>query len=123
MRGGDLSDIVDRAEEALVVSGGIYQRGGTLTRAIRLDTPMGRQSKDAVRREAGSTMMIAVREPWLLEQLGRVLRWRKTLKDGELIPADPASIYARTLLSRGEWKFPTIRAVLTAPTLSRDDAP
>jgi hypothetical protein len=118
MRGGRLSEIVDRAETALVDSTQIYQRGGELTRAIRLDTPIG--DDHDIRREAGSTMLVAVREAWLVEQMGRTLRWFKVSKNGETSPADPSPIYARTLLSRGEWRFPVLRGVVTAPTLARD---
>ena len=57
MRGGQLTDIVDRAETALLATP-IYQRGGLLTRAITLDTAIGNQHD--VRREAGSTMLITV---------------------------------------------------------------
>jgi hypothetical protein len=35
-------------------------------------------------------------------------------------PADPPPLYARTLLGRAEWKFPVLRGVITAPTLTRD---
>jgi hypothetical protein len=118
MRGGDLTVIVDRAETALLADSGIYQRGGLLTRAIKLDTSVGNHQD--VRREAGSTMLIAVREPWLVEQLGKQLRWFKVTAKGEPAPADPQPIYARTLLGRGEWQFPVLRGVITTPTLARD---
>jgi hypothetical protein len=117
IEGGKLTDIVDRAQAALLKTP-IYQRGGLLTRAIKLDTATG-DIKD-VRREAGSTMLIAVREPWLIEQMGQVLEWFTKNKKGEPAPADPSPIYARTLLSRAEWPFPVLRGVVTAPTLARD---
>lgn len=119
MVGGRLSGIVDRAEAALLDSPiPIYQRGGLLTRPIKLDTRVG--DAHNVRREAGSTMLIAVREPWLLEQMGRALPWYRPTGDGKRVRADPQPIYARTLLSRGEWRFPVLRGVVTAPTLARD---
>lgn len=117
MRGGDLPQIVDQAEAALLKLP-IYQRGGVLTRAIKLEKirPGG-----AVRRDTGSTVLIPVTEPWLTEQMGRAIRWftYNESKD-KLSPADPSAIYARTLLNRGEWRLPTLRAVVTAPTLASD---
>lgn len=118
IEGGKLTEIVDRAQAALLKATPIYQRGGLLTRVIKLDTATG-DAKD-VRREAGSTMLIAVREPWLIEQMGQVLEWFTKNKKGEPAPADPSPIYARTLLSRAEWPFPVLRGVVTAPTLARD---
>lgn len=119
MKGGDLSHVVNRAETALLTLP-IYQRGGMLTRAIRLDLALDVADKDAVRRSAGSTMLIAVREPWLLEQMGRTLKWFAPSEKRGVTPADPKPIYARTLLSRAEWRFPVLRGVVTAPTLDRD---
>ena len=118
MRGGELSEIVNRAEAALLAGGSIYQRGGQLTRAIKLDAPVGDHSD--VRRQPGSVILISVGEAWLLEQMGRTLRWLKVSAEGKCSIADPQPIYARTLLSRCEWRFPVLRGVVTAPTLARD---
>jgi hypothetical protein len=117
MSGGQLSQIVDRAETALLACP-IYQRGGVLTRAVRLDKTISDPSD--VRRDVGATVLIAVREPWLLEQMGNVLRWCRFTKSGDRTAADPQSIYARTLLSRGEWRFPVLRGIVSAPTLALD---
>jgi hypothetical protein len=118
MRDGQLTAIVDTAEAALLALGLVYQRGGLLTRVVRLDAAVG--DPHDVRRAAGSTMLAAVREPWLVEQMGRALAWRKVSAKGVTAPADPAPLYARTLLGRGEWRFPVLRGVVTAPTLARD---
>src|SRR5207245_2395857 len=96
----------------------IFQRGGLLTRPIKLDTKVG--DTHNVRREAGSTMLIAVREPWLVEVMGRALPWYRPTSEGKRVRADPQSIYARTLLSRAEWPFPVLRGVVSCPTLARD---
>ncbi len=121
--GGKLTDIVEQAQAALLKTTPIYQRGGVLTRAIKLDTATG-DARD-VRREAGSTMLIGVKEPWLIEQMARVQQWvRHTAetarKEEHYTPVDPPAIYARTLLGRAEWPFPVLRGVVTAPTLARD---
>lgn len=118
MVGGKLSEIVDRAELALVSSSAIYQRGGLLTRAVKLDEAVGEQRD--VRRRAGSTVLVPVSEAWLTEQMGRALKWMKPRATGELSPSDPAPIYARTLMARSEWSFPVMRGVVTAPTLALD---
>jgi len=120
MVGGQLSDIVDRAEAALLASTSIYQRGGILVRPVTLDVALGDPAKDAIRRSVGSTMLVAVREAWLLEQMGRALQWFRVNANDDHVPADPLPLYARTLLHRGEWRFPVLRGVVTAPTLAFD---
>jgi hypothetical protein len=117
MRGGHLSAIVDRVETVLCTQP-IYQRGGVLVRSITLDRAIG--DEYSIRRAGGSRMLGVVREPWLTEQMGRAMPWFKVNKSGDLSPADPAPIYARTLLGRAEWRFPVLRGVVTAPTLDRD---
>lgn len=119
MRGGDLTAIVDRAEQALLSTQGIYQRSGVLTRAIKLDRAIGDTPRD-VKREMGSTMLITVNETWLIEQMGKTLKWFSSSNGSGPVPADPKPLYARTLLKRGEWRFPVLRGVVTAPTLARD---
>ena len=120
MEGGRLVQIVDRAELALIYGASpIYQRGGVLIRPIALAQVGNMTAEDDVRRDAGTTALRAVREPWLIEQMSRTLKWYQRRADA-LVPADPKSVYARTLLNRGEWRFAVLRAVLTAPTLDRD---
>src|SRR6185503_2882339 len=116
VKGGFLTSIVNQAETSLLNSNiPIYNRGGMLTRPITLD----KQIDDSIRREAGTVMLIGVKEPWLLESMGKVARWiQKTQKGPKHV--DPPATYARTLLNRGEWRFPILRGVLTGPTLDRD---
>ncbi len=116
MRGGELTNIVDRTETALLAAQ-IYQRGGVLTRVVKLDTFL---NDEGVQRKAGSTILAPVTDAWLLEQMGRVLHWFRVNKDGQTSAAEPFPIYARTLQSRGQWKFPVLRGVVNAPTLARD---
>lgn len=119
IEGGQLTSIVDRIERVLLKNTTIYQRGGQLTRAIKLDTAIT-NDKD-VRREAGSTMLIPVREPWLIEKMGQALPWlRYEQRAGDYVVLDPPPLYARTLLGRGEWSFPVLRGVITSPTLNRE---
>ncbi|MGE0361460.1 MAG: hypothetical protein AB7H93_12165 [Vicinamibacterales bacterium] len=118
VEGGRVSEIVDRVEAALLAAGGLYQRGGMLARAVKLDARS--TEADVVRREAGSTVLVVPKEAYLSERMGQVLPWYRRTKDGDLTRIDPPALYARTSLARGEWPFPTIRAVVGAPTLARD---
>ena len=119
IQAGRLTEIVDQAEASLLKIGALYQRGGQLTRAITLDVSLD-DTKD-VRRDAGSTMLIGVREPWLIERMGQAAVWLRYVEKGDdWTPSDPPPLYARTLLGRAEWSFPVLRGVITAPTLARD---
>lgn len=130
VRGGDLVEIVNQAEATLLEADtGIYQRGNELVRAIKLDKPVGADHE--VRRNAGSTMLIPVTETWALEQMARHATWTRTTpgkigKDGKagepkVAVIDPPFTYARTLLAReGEWRFPPLKGVVTAPTMDRE---
>jgi len=113
---GDKNLIVSRAEDALLPAGTIYQRGGMLTRIVR-QTPIGTEN---IRREANCTVCAPVTENWLLEQMGRTAEWLRPVTKKEPTRIDPPAIYARTLMERREWKFPTIRAIVKAPTLAHD---
>ena len=80
-----------------------------------------RHGGEVVRRDAGSVMLVGVSEPWLGEQMGRAAPWVKwSDRKKDYLPIDPPPLYPRTLLSRGEWRFPVLRGVTTAPTLARD---
>lgn len=116
VQGGKLTEIVNRVETSLLTTP-IYQRAGALIRPLKLDRAVG--AGDEVRRQAGATVLTAVHEPWLVEQMGRVQKWFRPQGDSTL-RIDPPPIYARTLLARGEWSFPMLRGVVTAPTLARD---
>lgn len=119
MLGGDLTEIVDRAEKALAADPEIYQRGGVLTRPIKIDASAGASTD--IRRDAGSTVLIPVKASWLVERMSRELRWFKPSAKGEHRPADPHPTYAHTLLARAEWKtIRSLRGVVTCPTLARD---
>jgi hypothetical protein len=115
MRVGELSAIVDRAINGLLGSG-IYQRGGQLVRIIKQD----KATDQNLRRRVGATVLSAVTEPWLYEQLVRSSRWFRFTTEGERRRADPQPLYARTVLHRKEWPFAVLRGVVTTPTLASD---
>jgi hypothetical protein len=118
IRGGDLHNIVDAAESALAASSviRIYQRGGKLVRAIKVDQP---KADDIIIRQTGSTILTAVSDAWLVEQMGRVRPWMKILGKRRVM-IDPPRVYAETLRQRGEWKFPVLTGIVTAPTLTKE---
>ena len=119
MQGGDLVSIVDRAESALLGSDiAIYQRGELVRPARVLVAP---KEDDEIIRQSNSLILVPVDTYWLVEKLAKVAEWYSFKADGDTYPADPAPKYANHLLARkGDWKFPYLRAVLSAPTLARD---
>ena len=113
---GEMETIVNAAENALLKEGRIFQRAGFLTRVI-LPT---KHDLKVLRRDPDSTMLGNVTENWLLEQMSRAAEWRKHVAKGGQMRSDPPAIYAKTLMERLEWKFPVIRAIIKAPTLTAD---
>ena len=123
MRPGELVGIVSEAQRALIADGAaIYQRGGELVRPVRVDRRPDDANPGAVRRDVGATVLIDVQPPWLVERMARAAEWARPTKNGNgATVADPEVKYANHLLSRaGEWEFPVLRGVLTAPTLASD---
>jgi hypothetical protein len=117
MRGGELSEIVDRAEAALLADSrvSIFQRSGLLVRTVTIDHS---DVDTCVRRSAGATLLTPVRPAWLLEQMGRAVEWYRD--NAHYSRADPEAKYAQALLERGVWSFPTLRGVVSTPTLAAD---
>jgi hypothetical protein len=114
---GDINRVIDEAEVALIARGEqIYQRGGELVRAVPLgQTP----SDDGIRRPTGSTILLPVRASWLIQAMARSATWLKMGPKGPA-PVDPAEKYATGLLARaGEWRFPVLIGVATAPTMDQ----
>ena len=76
MDGGRLAQIVDCAELALVRGGApIYQRGGSLIRPVKLPHVGHASADDEIQRDPEATVLLAVREPWLIEQMSQTLTW------------------------------------------------
>lgn len=126
---GETARVVSDAEDALLKTGGIYQRGGMLTRIVR-HTPVG---SELIRRDENATVCATATENWLSEQMGRAATWqrpsaKKKKTDGnaaekpddDYVRIDPPALYARTLMERREWRFPVIKAIVKAPTLTSD---
>ena len=119
IREGALSKILNRAEAALMSAGiPIYQRGGELVMALKV----GNVAMQDIKRSPGATVLHSVDASWLVRKLSDVIKWVRVKKVNKKLvsyPADPPSKYAISLItSRDVWKFPQLRGVILAPTLS-----
>jgi hypothetical protein len=135
MRPGKLNEVVAQAQDALLAAGAsVYQRGDSLVCPVRMEDLRVRWQQDrkradepehalvgGVKRFRGSTVLRSLNETRLTMMMGASADWYSLRrKEGELVRvvADPRSLYARSLLSdAGNWRFPVLRGLLTAPTL------
>jgi hypothetical protein len=117
---GRLAEVVKEAEAALIEAAKpIYQRGAELVRPVLLDTS---QDDGGIRRDRGSIVILPLNAPWLTLAMATVASFERSgRKNGQTVPADPVEKYANHLLaSAGDWRFPVLRGVTTAPTLRAD---
>ncbi len=120
VQAGELSSIVAKAAEALIATNaGIYQRGGQLVRIVTLarDT-----AQHGIRRSAGSTVIMPVTRDYLPLALGRAANWARWDKREKAMRRidPPAAVATAMIASAGEWKFPSLAGIVTAPTLRSD---
>ncbi len=117
---GELPRVVREAEAVLIATNaGLYQRSGQLVRIAELE----RDSQIAgVRRKAGSIMIVQATRDYLGLKLAEVAdfeRFDKREKGYRRV--DPPSALGAAVLSRvGEWPFPHLAGIATAPTLRAD---
>jgi putative DNA primase/helicase len=114
---GKLSAAADEAAALLAAAGvELYRRGGTLVRPVIQST--ARPAKGS----PDSLALVLVSRASLLDTLSRHIRFdRYNGKSGVWVPVNPPQQLAEILLAReGEWPFPPIAGVLTAPTLRPD---
>ncbi|MCC8964525.1 hypothetical protein H8A95_19940 [Bradyrhizobium sp. Pear76] len=114
---GELSSLATRGEEVLITAGvAIYQRGGRLVRPIveTVDATRGRQTK--------IVQLKALDDVYLRDLLCRNARWEKyNARSKARVLVNPPSEVAQTILARtGDWKFPAIAGVISAPTMRPD---
>lgn len=118
LSGGDLPQIVTRTEAALIAAdAGIYQRGGQLVRIANAD-PGG----IVVQRPEGAPVVVPVDKYWLADAATHHCKFQKhDARSGKPLPKDCPYPVAATLIARsGDWKFPTLRGIVQAPTLRQD---
>ena len=114
---GELSSLATRGEEVLIAAGvAIYQRGGRLVRPIieTVDATRGRQTN--------IVQLKLLDEVYLRDLLCRNARWEKySARSKQQTPVNPPSEIAHTILARaGDWEFPAIAGVISAPTMRPD---
>jgi hypothetical protein len=117
---GELSTIVGDAQAALIAThAGIFQRGGQLVRIATLERDT---AQHGVRRTAGSVVIMLVTREYLPLALGRAADWRRYDKREKTYRrVDPPTTVATAMIAAvGEWKFPVLAGIVTAPTLRGD---
>jgi putative DNA primase/helicase len=120
VRAGEMPRIVTEAQSALLAAdAGIYQRGGQLVRIVKLDMTT---KQSGVKRAAGSTVITPLVKEYLTCVLAASARFEKF--DGrvkKMRTIDPPPAVSATLLAMsGEWQFPVLGGLATAPTLRPD---
>jgi putative DNA primase/helicase len=114
---GELSCLATRGEQLLISAGvPIYQRGGKLVRPIIeiADATRGRKTSVVQLKELDAT--------YLRDLLCRHARWKKLgVRSKKPVPINPPAEIAETILARtGDWNFPSIAGVISAPTMRPD---
>lgn len=120
VQAGELSSLVAQGEAALIATnGGIFQRGGQLVRIATLERDT---AQHGVRRCAGSTVIMPVTRDYLPLALGRAADWQRWDKREKAMRRidPPAAVSTAMIASAGEWKFPPLAGIVTAPTLRSD---
>jgi hypothetical protein len=117
VEGGKLSRCATEAEEALVAAGvQFFERSNALVRPIvtEVDAAHGRKTKAA--------QLARVDQVYMRDSLNRVAGWyRFDKRDRRWVAVDPPHDIAATVLARaGEWTFPSIAGIATAPTMRPD---
>jgi hypothetical protein len=118
-KAGELPDIVDQAEAALMDSGlQIFQRDRMLVRVTKRGVPSIRNYK----RDPGMLGMVVVDSPYLVEALTRSAVWEKfDSRTDKWRRANAPEQVASTYIARsGQWNVPRLWDLITTPTLRPD---
>ncbi len=116
----ELPNIVTMAADVASGAGAqLYARGTSLVRPVTIHS--GIASRGIMRAE-GSTVLVPVERSSLVEILTGIIDWRRfdgRKEDWKPVACPP--IVAETLLARrGDWPFPQLNAVVSAPTMRPD---
>ena len=117
VRGGELSNLASQGEDILSAAGvQIFQRSRQLVRPVieEVDATRGRKTKIC--------QLIPVVPDYLRDLLCRHARWeRYDARSKVNVPINPPRDIAATMLARtGEWLFPAVYGVTSAPTMRPD---
>ena len=115
--GGRIAQNIDYAEAELVASGTpLFQRGGSLVSPIRHDLPAADGSRTEV-------VLLRTLRPenviYALAKYGAVFQ-RYDARKKQFIAINPPNPIASGLLQKGQWQFPEVTGVITAPTMRPD---
>jgi len=116
IRAGELHIMASRAEAALVAARApLYVRGG-LVRPVVDETAAADGQRTKIAR------LVPVDANTLIDHLSRSIQWEKFDKrEQSWVAANPPINVAHTMLARdGEWTFPPLAGVITAPTIRSD---
>jgi putative DNA primase/helicase len=114
---GILAQLATECEDALISSGlPIFQRGTSLVR------PMAYEVAASDERTTTAAGLKQVSNAMLVDMLAASTDFQRfDARRSQFVPCDPPSKAVDILLSRaGQWNFPTVLGVITAPTLRRD---
>jgi hypothetical protein len=114
---GKLNITADKAEEALIAANvQFFERSNALVRPIV-------KTVDAFHRGKTSTaQFVKVDLTYMRDVLARIAGWYQLDKrSNHWFPVDPPKDIADTILKRaGEWRFPSVAGIATAPSLRAD---
>ncbi len=114
---GDMAKVCDEIEYLLVAGcAPIFQRGGMLVRVVE-----DASSRRGINRDVGAPRIVAFDDLALAEMLTRSLQiWRRNRKTQDLVRVDCPRLVAQTLLSRKQWSFRHLEAVVEHPVMLAD---
>jgi len=120
IKAGELPGLVTQAQRALIeTQAGVFQRGGQLVRIATLERDT---VQHGLARKAGSTLILPITREWLHLALAKAVNWQRYDKrEKRLRPAEPPSTISSALIAiAGDWEFPSLAGIVTAPTLRTD---
>ena len=120
VEGGKLPQIVKQIEGEMLFNGGnLYQRAGSLVRAIHTEKAI---EEKGVTIPANSLTIHAINESYLSHHFTKIATWQKyNARAKSFSRVDAPSIYANTYFSLvGDWDLPVLRGITECPTLRRD---
>ena len=120
---GELATAVKEAEGHLIkANAGIYQRGGQLVRVVQFDPASLANRKPAIQRPRNLPFIIPATKDYLTLAMSEHIEFRRyDGREKKSKRVDPPSTLASLMLAdAGNWKFPSLRGIVSAPTLRPD---
>ena len=114
--GGNLPEIVDQAEQALIEGDfSLYQRGSLLVKPAPVPVDIAdNKTTTAVR-------LAAVRSHLLVEMMTKAATWQRfDIRKNDWVSIDCPERVANTLLAREQWNLPILSGIVNCPVLRPD---